>query len=625
MYKTMLMLTLPVAVTLITGTTTKPPSSGEVIPPQPVAAEVRSINVLSDNGSVDRAAYASVAKAWGAVTLDLRLGPTFAALNPDASDDRPTNFKPESKECKLSFANRTNPYELGKDGCVTDTDYWSDSGQVAYAPDDPANDPGLDRIQVFAYYNHVYALSPRLDYASGKPHPDPQTREKYYKSMLGHYPQHPVAMVRNYGMLQNEALVVYREGLIGVAGTQTSRAGNERPYPGIMLPANKVPTAIAVTAENEFAVVTVWDTDTLKGQLAVIAIEAKYIPFHTWPYMSLPNQGSFSDLKLLGYVDLPMSAPTSVAAASNGWWGGPSQTNNKVLSQIDLKDAGVRKSLAGTEVNWGGIIALNGYAIVASKSENKIAFVDLSPLFQYVRDSYLSSEESFQNTVATRGSGPGKWPLTFAEKPEITPTVVSEMKVQAPTAVLAGLKIDRWSPDVFKAYAASEDGTLHIFNASSLMARWSWQKKGSLTEMGTMQVGRNPTNMIFTRFSSGSLPDLLPAKSSPDPLNNLIWVTSRGDRRIDGVVTYNGKGAIYRTIKDARMGDPVAASVATRGNILTVADYNGKKIMSFRIGSITDRFGVKYGAGEDGTAPFEFAGEMPVNGHPFAVNSANVN
>src|SRR6185312_16613202 len=104
------------------------------------------------------------------------------------------------------------------------------------------------------------------------------------------------------------------------------------------------------------------------------------------------------------------------------------------------------------------------------------------------------------------------WPLTFGEKPEIMPKVVSEMPVQAPTAVLAGLKIDRWSPDVFKAYAAGEDGTLHIFNASSLMARWSWQKKSGLAEMGTMQVGRNPTHMIFTPFASGGLPDLLPAK-----------------------------------------------------------------------------------------------------------------
>ena len=38
------------------------------------------------------------------------------------------------------------------------------------------------------------------------------------------------------------------------------------------LPANKVPTAIAMTTQSEFALVTVWDTDARKGQVAVIAL-----------------------------------------------------------------------------------------------------------------------------------------------------------------------------------------------------------------------------------------------------------------------------------------------------------------------------------------------------------------
>jgi hypothetical protein len=73
------------------------------------------------------------------------------------------------------------------------------------------------------------------------------------------------------------------------------------------------------------------------------------------------------------------------------------------------------------------------------------------------------------------------------------------------------------------------------------------------------------------------------------------------------------------------MGDPVAVSVATRGNIVSVADFNGRKILSFRIGGISDRYGVFYGAGADGKSDFEFAGEMGVTGFPFQVNSANVN
>jgi hypothetical protein len=626
MVKSILLLTLPVAVTLISGTAVTP--SDVVIPPQPVAADAKIPKLVDAKGAIDRQAYVKVSQLWGPLSMNERLGPTFELLNPNATDDRPTLFRPTSHPCeKLSFANRTNPYELGKSGCRPDDDYWSESGQVGYIPDDPANDPGLDRIQVYAYYNHVFALSPRLDYASGKPHPDPQTRENDYKRLLGHFPQHPVAMVRSYGMLQNEALVVYREGLLGVAGTQTSREGYERPYPGIMLPKNKVPTGLAITASNEFALVTVWDVDALKGQLAVVALEAKYLPFHTWPYMALPNQGSFSDMKLLGFVDLPMAAPSAVAASSNGWWGGPSQTGNKVLSQIDLKDDGVRKELYSGDVGMAMIVANKGYAIVASKDENKVAVVDLSPLFKYVRESYLSSQRSFDATL--QGRADKSWPATFDERPEIKPRVVWETKIDSPTAVLAGIRIDRWSQDRYKAYVASEDGTIHIVDASSQMARWDWEKSESLKVMGTFKVGRNPVSMVFARYGESTLP-LIPngqdgKQLGSDPINNLFYVACRGDREVCGVVTWEGKGAVYRRIKDKRLNDPVALNVASRGNILSVADFNGRKIVSFRIGPIIDRYGVFYGAGEDGKADFEYAGDLPLPGKPFLVSSANVN
>jgi len=588
----------------------------------PVDGKLES--VVDASGKVNREAYLKAASAWGPISQNSRLGPSFEDLNPNATEDRPTNFKPESKPCAISFANRCNPYELGRDGCKMDNDYWSDSGQVAYVPNNMHDDPGLDRVQTFAYYNHVFALSPRLDYASGKPHPEPQTREKDYVKLDGHTLRYPVAMERNYGMLQNEELIVYRDGFFGVAGTQTSRAGNERPFPGIVFPKNKVPMGVAVTTQNEFALVPVWDTDAMHGQLAVIALEAKYLKFHTWPYMGLPNQGSFSDFKLLGYVDLPMAAPTSVAAASNGWWGGPSQTGGKVLSQIDLANAGTRHGMDKGDMGWASVISTKGYAIVASKDENKAAIVDLTPLLSYVRESYLSSQESFDETTKNKGQGPGQWPATFAEKPEITPKVIWQMDVPRPTAVLAGLRIDRWSQDRFKAYVASEDGTISIIDASPLMARWSWERRGKLGVMGTFKVGRNPVAMIFLRFGGSTAP-IGPANLAGDPLNNLLWIACRGDREIVHAATWGAKGGIVRVIKDTRMGDPVGLSVASRGNILSVADFNGKKLISYRIGPITDRYKVHYGCGEDGKAWFEVGGELSVEGKPFLINSVNVN
>jgi hypothetical protein len=563
---------------------------------------------------------------WTPDAVSARFGPTFEQLNPGAADTRPTLAKRESKTPPSSYYVRIKPYELG-DAPASDSDFWSDSGQVAYVPNDPANDPGLDRIQTFAYYNKVFAISPRLDWASGKPHSDPQTRDSYYVTLNGSAPMQPIAMVRNYAMEQNEEIVIYRDGLFAVAGTQTSRAATERPYPGFKFPANKVPRAVAVTTSNEFALVAIWDTERNQGQLAVIALEGKYLAFHTWPYMALPNQGSFSDFKLLGYIDLPMTAPSSVAAASNGLWNGPSSTNNKVLSQIDLNDDGYRKLVY--DGDWQFVVAKSGYAIVASQDDSKVAIVDLTPLFNYARESYLSSAANFQATLAARGSSPTQFPQTFEVNAAIKPRVVWQASVYKPTAVLAGQKLDRWSKDRFKAYAASQDGTIHIFDTSSLMQRNSWETRGALQEMGSFSVGRNPTGLAFARHGWSNLP-LLPndstgAQRDPDPLNNLFYVASRGDREIDAVVTWGGQGAIYERIRDSRMGDPVTVSVARRGNIVTVADFNGKKILSFRMGTLHDaRNNVDYPP-IDPAYHYEFAGELPLDGSPFMVNSTNVN
>lgn len=577
-------------------------------------------SIFNALGTIDRTSYTLEALSWDLLSIDARLGPTFAMLNPGIPDTRPTLFKQTSRT--YSGFTRINPWELGT-APASDSDYWSDSGQVGYIPDSPATDAGLDRIQVYAYYSKVFALSPRLDWASGKPHSEPQTRDPYYATLNGEPPTQPIAMARGYGLTQNEALVIYRDGLLGVAGTQTSRKGSDRPYPGLMFPVNKVPTAIAITTENEFALVTIWDTEALKGQLAVVALEGKYIPTHTTPYMGLLNQGSWSDFKLLGYVDLPMAAPSLISAASNGFWNGPSQTGGKDLGALNLATDSIREMMSA-----GTAVATNGYAIIASKQENKVAIVDLTPLFQYMKRSYLSSAASFNATQSARGAAATQFPQTFEVNAANKPTVVWQASYPAPTAVLAGNRLDRWSTDRFKAYIATENGTIHIIDTSPLMWRSAWQVKGTLGEIGSFAVGRNPVSLCFARRAAKKLP-LIPTTSNSgmaDCFNSVFWVACRGERALMACHTYNGKGQVHMTIRDSRLSDPVAVSTAVRGPILTVADFNGKKILSFRIGEINDaRNKVIYGCGPNGTDPFEFAGELSFAGRPFLVGSANVN
>jgi len=582
------------------------------------------LSMYNADGSLNLSTYGLLALSYDKATMEQRLGPAFADLSPNAVDDRPTLYRPASHTRTWGYI-RTNPYEIGGPP-VADTDYWSDSGQLGYVPDDAA-DPGLDRIQTYAYYDSVFAISPRLDYTSSRPHPDLQTTEPYYVTLFGEAPKYPISMVRNYGMQQNEELVIYRDGYLACAGTQTSRTGTERPYPGFVFPTNKVPTSIAVTTANEFALVTVWDINTHKGQLAVFALEGKYLAYHTWPYMGMPNQGSWSAFKLLGYVDLPMATPTAVAAASNGWWSGPSQTNGLVLSQIDLSNDTYRTNVYSGA--WSPVVATGGYAIVSSLWDSKVAVVDLTPLFSYIRESYLSSAASYSATLAARGTGASNFPQAFSVKPAITPKVVWQATVSQPTAVLAGQRLGRWSKDFFKAYVASRDGTISIIDTSSVMKRFSWEKLGTMRVAGSFNVGRNPTSMCLTRRGDSNLP-LIPVNTdgtqTTDPLNNLFYVAVRGDRKLVTAVTFGGQGAVYRTIKDSRMGDPVTVSTAVRGPIVSVADFRGKKMISFRVGKINDyRHNKVYGCGADGTAPFEFAGELPFRGYPFLLNSTNVN
>jgi hypothetical protein len=629
--------------------------------------------VLFPDGTVNRTAYELYWAVWSPSAQSKRFGPSFNQLHPTAAEDRPTNAQPGASTCPTSFKNKYSPYELGRQGCGSDDDSWSSVGQVGYVPVLPG-DPGIDRIQTFAYHSNVFALSPRLDQTSGVPHPDPTVRASEYQGMA----QFPIASIRNYAQVQNEALTIYRSGLLGVNGLQSSRGNGDRPYPGFVFPSHLIPTDIAVTSGNELAVVTLWDTRTLTGKLAVVALEAKYLPLYTTPYLGMPNQGSFSDMVLLGYVDLPMVAPTSVAAASNHRWSGPSDTNGLTLGQLDFTSMSVRQSLYNGA--WSSVIATKGYAIVASKLENKVCIVDLSPVFESFREAWLMN---YNTTLEARRSR--DWPaMDFSTSPDSnagnTPTdsiasdasrlgwsdifdsitawwsasakeethteddyiayhqrrkrsgvpapqVVTTFDLENPAAVLAGKSLDSSSRDKFKAHVALTNGKVVIIDTSSLMARSSTDASAEANIIGTFDVCEVPTAIVPARFAQQGLP-LLPKRGNSsqaeqsDPLNNHFYVICRGSREVAAVITYGDQGAVYQRLKDIRLEDPVNAVIADRGNVLTVADYNGRKVLSFLIGSITDRHDRQYDAP---TSNYQYVGEMPLDGCPFAISVAPVN
>lgn len=102
----------------------------------------------------------------------------------------------------------------------------------------------------------------------------------------------------------------------------------------------------------------------------------------------MANVGLLVGMKLLGCIDLPdMEFPTAVCAVGN-------DLNHRVngrdgnaglLREYDLaRQADRDVFFKGANAQYGSTA---GFAVVASKYENKAAFLDLQPLIQRVRAS----------------------------------------------------------------------------------------------------------------------------------------------------------------------------------------------------------------------------------------------
>lgn len=575
-----------------------------------------------------------------------KFGPTFAELNPpDTIDLRPTLFSPPDRPGRNAW-DRVGVYQYpmeGQGSQYPDNDFWSAEGNAGMETDgtDPEN-ISIARFQTVAYADHCYAVKPRW-YGSkelNKPKQEHFTAH-YDVNGVRKSPGKLVSIVRNVAQLSNDAVAVFEDGIIGPCGTATAHGGVDWPLGVTQLPPTKVPTGgITLTSSNEFVLVNVLDTTTNRGQIAVIAAEAKWLKYHTWGWIGLPSQGSYSAFKILGYIDLPFVAD-AIVAASNGMWLGPGTTDKKVMSEIDITQGRVSATDPGTrfKLREGGMaffgywkmIATGGYAMASSKADGKVAWVDLKPLFAFFRYAYL---DEVQQPITLQGLADGTFPPQLSEL--TLPKVTATMDFPKVSSILAGQVMDRWSKDRFKCYVAQEDGTLSIIDASSLMKRFDFETLGELKVMTTLKVGRNPCSMCLARFNPWAL-QLFPltpsgyasaGKPEADELNNLLHVACRGDRRIDSVETFGYAARIHQSISHKLMNDPVDVAVSDRNPLILVASYWDKKIFSFRISEFRDRTnGQKYpvNPASNGSLRVECAGVLDTPGLPFAVNSTNVN
>ncbi|MBU1358051.1 MAG: hypothetical protein KJ901_04750, partial [Gammaproteobacteria bacterium] len=509
---------------------------------------------------------------------------------------------------------------------------------VSFVPDDLTKRVGVGDLQISATDHNTFAQRPQLPWQEAAAWDGSAGRDNYnmttYKKN-GLLNGGPVAMGRCGGRAGfcAEGLVVFQNGLIGTAGSNT--ANNQAT---VKLPANKVPTGIAVTNNSEYALVSVWDTTALKGQVAVISMAGLcngcdpynssgwYDWWQEWNgvYPGLPNTGNVAFMKLLGYVDLPgMNAPTEIAVTTGfdqfktvlGNGQGMARNFSPLTSQAN------RNTFFGSGQN-ADRYAKAGVAVVISKSEKKAVFINLKPLFDYVNNVYFSNGPTeFTNL----GQADGQWPYTFANKPQQTPTVISTVTLDdRPTAVRTTTY-----GSIHRAWIGTEQGSIRIYGLGN--AASGAVSAADTVEKGRVTVGKNPTSLATSKID--------PDDPNFEPLNRQVLVASRGDRKIQWVKfsADGNSGSVVKTLQDSRIVDPIAVEDADNfsnvGHVLSVVDYAGKKVSNYRYGPVffSDRGG-QWSCQPPGGCPvqstngigIEFGGSFTTEGKPFQIRTSNV-
>ncbi len=537
--------------------------------------------------------------------INRRLGPDAGFYRKIAAKDKPTTTKDKTakdadKLPDIWMAPRhkegTRFWQVGGPWTQAAGDFSSTQGQIAYA----GSGLGLDRVTIIEMTNNCFTESPEPPWWGGF-RPEPNSKE--WASAAG---GGIVGIARGILTWSNCGVIVFANGLVATAGTCTA-VGSD---PVLRLPEGKLPTAVCVTSRNEFALITVVDIKSKprKAQLAVIALTGCKPGFaHEWqaPHPGMPSVAMLAGMKLLGFVDLPgVSLPTAVSAV--GEYDGnrlsdPKSGNIGTFRDYDLANEGSRNSMRG-------YVSGSGWAVVGATYEDKAAFIDLQPLFQYYRTMYCSGADAYAKT-RDQGPGPKQWPFAFEAEPAQQPVVVKTVRVPEPTAVLAGLAMG----DQARAYVACRDGRVAVFKVGGLASE-APAVEADIMPVEAVQVGRNPVSLAYQRYSRDE-----------------IIAVSRGDRELSWIKTAGGGSQVVRRLRDARLVDPVACEVAETHGIetplITVCDFAGQKIVNYRFGEL--RFvtngGAKFGMGEKGGDEFECGGVLEFPGPVFAISATNVN
>jgi hypothetical protein len=472
----------------------------------------------------------------------------------------------------------------------------------------------------------------------------------------------PVAIARGRANSSQVSFAAFRDGTIAPI-----RVGNTAAEffdaSAIRLPPGMVPTSLAVTPYNEFLVVTVWDTNTITGKLAFIALRPRQMAvgnpsqsLHTRWYWGTPGAWTNRGMKLLGFVDLPFAAPSSIDVSNHLALQNPRGFgDNDSPARGDFAQQSARDLWRNVDPISPGSqqwhqMATAGYAVVASRAEGRVSFVDMGPLYRYFREMYLTTQANFNRTVDASATDPAKWPFAFSIEARQRPVVATTLEVRMPTSVSAGVQAsgafsDR-STDIFerlvrrspkedwsgaeperylgrsRAFVASMDGEVKGFNVQGL-------------NLPRSPVGLRVPAEPVVRFMSGRNPRFAYVNPTSTAVEDLHVVS-----RVDRTVTFVWPtGEMQGVLRDQRLRDPVGAAVSVNyagygglgpgravvATFVSVLDFEGRAIFTYPVdpqrGPLPELYPF---VTPQGPTLFLFGSKAPFPGKPFMIDMEEI-
>ncbi|MCD0446090.1 hypothetical protein LO763_20985 [Glycomyces sp. A-F 0318] len=261
-------------------------------------------------------------------------------------------------------------------------------GQLGYLTDD-AGLTGIDHITAVESTDDLIGLTPRAGGRFSEDGPEPELKEGATADCLSGLGDlgRPVALARpeQSGEVGAHSVIVFSSGIVATTGISGAQGGT-----CLQLPDGQVPTDVALTDGNELALVTTWNPASQTGALVVLAMGDKSGSYQSsWSesYPGLPNPGHFESAAIVGTVDLPFTAPTSVDAWSNS--GG-----SLSLERGTVEDGAHRDTVASA-----------GYAIVGDLSASQVAVVDLASTLEGLAAQYYDGAEFAFDAAAGEAVG----------------------------------------------------------------------------------------------------------------------------------------------------------------------------------------------------------------------------